>query len=64
MFEKLFQPLRVGPVQLKNRLQLLPHNTLYDVRTLTGYLERRAKGGVGLVEVSMATAIRDLGRVP
>ena len=64
MFEKLFQPLRVGPVQLKNRLQLLPHNTLYDVRTLTGYLERRAKGGVGLVEVSMATAIRDLGEFP
>ncbi len=64
MFEKLFEPLRVGPIQLKNRLQLLPHNTLYDMKTLTSYLERRAKGGVGLVEVSMATAIRDLGEFP
>ena len=64
MFEKLFEPLSVGPVQLKNRLQLLPHNTLYDIKTLSGYLERRARGGVGLVEVSMATAIRDLGEFP
>jgi 2,4-dienoyl-CoA reductase-like NADH-dependent reductase (Old Yellow Enzyme family)/thioredoxin reductase len=64
MFEKLFEPLTVGPVRLKNRLQLLPHNTLYDMLTLTSYLERRARGGVGLVEVSMATAIRDLGEFP
>ncbi|MGD0638817.1 MAG: FAD-dependent oxidoreductase, partial [Nitrososphaerales archaeon] len=64
MFEKLFEPLKVGPVWLKNRLQLLPHNTLFDVRTLTGYLERRAVGGVGLIEVSMATAIKDLGEFP
>ena len=64
MFDKLFEPLKVGPVVLKNRFQLLPHNTLYDMATLTSYLERRARGGVGLVEVSMATAIRDLGEFP
>ena len=32
MFDKLFEPITVGPIHLKNRLQLLPHNTLYDVR--------------------------------
>jgi 2,4-dienoyl-CoA reductase-like NADH-dependent reductase (Old Yellow Enzyme family)/thioredoxin reductase len=64
LFERLFEPISVGPVTLKNRLQLLPHNTLYDLEKLTAYLERRARGGVGLVEVSMATAIRDLGEFP
>ena len=64
MFDKLFEPITVGPVRLKNRLQLLPHNTLYDIAGLSSYLERRARGGVGLVEVSMATAIRDLGEFP
>lgn len=64
MFDKLFEPIQVGPVALKNRFQLLPHNTLYGFGQLTSYLERRAKGGVGLVEVSMATAIRDLGEFP
>jgi len=64
LFDKLFEPISVGPVTLKNRLQLLPHNTLYAMDALTSYLERRAQGGVGLVEVSMATAIRDLGEFP
>jgi len=64
LFERLFEPISVGPITLKNRLQLLPHNTLYDLEKLTAYLERRALGGVGLIEVSMATAIRDLGEFP
>jgi 2,4-dienoyl-CoA reductase-like NADH-dependent reductase (Old Yellow Enzyme family)/thioredoxin reductase len=64
LFEKLFEPISVGPIELKNRFQLLPHNTLYSMDRLASYLERRAKGGAGLIEVSMATAIRDLGEFP
>lgn len=64
MFERLFEGVDLGPVTLKNRLELLPHNTLYDLEGLRSYLSRRAQGGVGLVEVSMATAIRDIGEFP
>lgn len=64
MFDRLFEGMELGPVSLKNRLQLLPHNTLYDLEELKSYLERRAVGGVGLIEVSMATAIRDIGEFP
>src|SRR5438128_5989896 len=64
MFARLFEPVNVGPVTLKNRIQLLPHNTLFDIETLTPYLARRARGGAGMIEVSLATAIRDIGEFP
>ncbi len=64
MFDRLFEPISIGPVTLKNRIQLLPHNTLFDIQTLIPYLARRAQGGAGLIEVSLATPIRDVGEFP
>ena len=64
MFEKLFRPLKVGPVTVKNRIQILPHATLYDLQRLTEYCQARAKGGAGLIEVSMVTPVEDIGEFP
>ena len=64
MFQKLFEPLKIGPITIKNRIQVLPHNTLFDFGTLIPYCEARARGGAGLIEVSLATPTRDLGELP
>jgi 2,4-dienoyl-CoA reductase (NADPH2) len=51
----LLSPLRVGPVELPNRVVFLPHLTLYgnDDHTPSdrhrAYYEARARGGVGLI---------------
>lgn len=54
-FENIFQPIRIGPLELKNRMALAPMNeimsgvngevTLQEI----AYYAARAKGGVGLV---------------
>jgi 2,4-dienoyl-CoA reductase-like NADH-dependent reductase (Old Yellow Enzyme family)/thioredoxin reductase len=63
LFEHLFTPLELGPVELRNRIYVTPHSTMFvsdehdnlpGVRLAT-YCAERAKGGVGLIEVSMAT---------
>ena len=57
MFERLFSPLDIGPVQIKNRIQVTPHEQQYlrdglPTDTMIHYYTERAKGGVGLLEVS------------
>src|SRR5579864_3846243 len=64
MFPKLFEPIKIGPITIKNRIQVLPHNTLFDFATLIPYCEERARGGAALIEVSLATPTRDLGELP
>ncbi|MDA4129618.1 MAG: hypothetical protein OK457_02495, partial [Thaumarchaeota archaeon] len=64
MFQKLFESLKIGPTTIKNRIQVLPHNTLFDFETLIPYCEARARGGAGLIEISLATPTRDLGELP
>lgn len=61
-FPRLFSPLQIRGVEVRNRFVLQPHfNALADVHgmptdDLTAYLEERAWGGVGLiVDGSMAT---------
>ncbi|MBN1614678.1 MAG: FAD-dependent oxidoreductase [Deltaproteobacteria bacterium] len=51
----LFSPLRVGSMELKNRIVLLPTALGYaqdgvPSKRLTTYLEERARGGVGCME--------------
>jgi len=64
LFERLFQPLKIGPVTIKNRIQILPHATLYDMKKLASYCTARAEGGAGLIEVSMVTPVEDIGEFP
>ena len=57
MFDRLFSPLDIGPVQIKNRIQVTPHEQQYlkdglPSDTMIHYYVERAKGGVGLLEVS------------
>lgn len=57
MFEKLLSPLEIGPVIIRNRIQVTPHETLFFsnglvTQTLIDYYEERARNGVGLLEVA------------
>lgn len=52
--EKLFQPINVGRLRLKNRLVMLPTTTKYDAdgvmtERLKQFYAMRAKGGAGLI---------------
>jgi 2,4-dienoyl-CoA reductase-like NADH-dependent reductase (Old Yellow Enzyme family)/thioredoxin reductase len=57
MFDHLFSPLDIGPVKIKNRVQVTPHGQEYFENglpsdTLYAYYVERAKGGAGLLEIS------------
>jgi 2,4-dienoyl-CoA reductase-like NADH-dependent reductase (Old Yellow Enzyme family)/thioredoxin reductase len=57
LFEKLFSPIEIGPIRVKNRIQLPPHSLHYfenglPTDTLLEYYLERARGGAGLLEVS------------
>ena len=65
LLERLFSPLRVGPVELPNRIASTAHQTTLVHQSLpTGdflaYHEARARGGVGLI-VLEATAVHPSG---
>ncbi len=56
-FPKLFEPIYIGKVKLKNRIVMLPMGTAFATssgevtqRTIEHYVER-AKGGAGLITV-------------
>ncbi|MBE0616674.1 MAG: mycofactocin system FadH/OYE family oxidoreductase 2, partial [Proteobacteria bacterium] len=54
MFRYLFSPIRLGRVELKNRISFQPHLTNFAVDTLPSerhmhYWGERAKGGAGLI---------------
>ena len=60
MFEKLFSPLQIGTVSIKNRIQVTPHELSYlsdglVTDTMIEYYAERAKGGAALLEVSQLT---------
>ncbi|MBW1961604.1 MAG: FAD-dependent oxidoreductase [Deltaproteobacteria bacterium] len=60
-FKYLFQPIKIGSLELKNRIVMPAMGTRYSAfgnrvtDKLIGYLVKRAKGGVGLVFVEMAS---------
>lgn len=53
VFDRLFSPIRIGNVQIPNRIFLAPHGTNYVYRysneQLARYYQERARGGVGLI---------------
>jgi len=48
LYDNLFEPLKVGPVEIKNRVVRSPHGTGLAGEALIAYHEARAKGGVGM----------------
>lgn len=65
MFEKLFTPIQIGPMEVKNRLFVSAHSILYSADNEPGhrdalYWGERAKGGVGLV-ITGITSVHPTG---
>jgi len=59
LFQKLFEPAKIGKIRLKNRIQMLPLggyfcgvNSEVTDRSIAYFIER-AKGGVGLIVVGI-----------
>jgi 2,4-dienoyl-CoA reductase-like NADH-dependent reductase (Old Yellow Enzyme family) len=53
---RLFEPLHIGPLTLKNRIVMAPMTTLFDAegpRRYEAFLEARAAGGVAMVVVGL-----------
>ncbi|MDG6998803.1 MAG: hypothetical protein JRN15_06790, partial [Nitrososphaerota archaeon] len=53
LFDKLFSPLNIGNVEIKNRIQITPHEQQYlenglPTETMINYYVERARGGAGL----------------
>lgn len=47
-YDSLFEPLRVGSIELPNRIVRSPHGTGLSGEALIAYHEARARGGVGM----------------
>ena len=73
-FKKLFEPINIGTMRIKNRFVMSPMGTVFskDVKEeherRLAYYEARAKGGVGMVIVEAACVDPDgrilLGQIP
>jgi 2-enoate reductase len=70
-FETLFQPIKIGPVEIKNRLAAAPMNTMFSENTggivneqILAYYAARAKGGVGLVITEAILGTKLAARFP
>ena len=73
-FEKLFEPIQIGPVKIKNRLAVAPMNGAGDrnghpTRQYTCYFNARALGGFGLLTTGSIITnkqahMEQFGRVP
>lgn len=67
---KLFTPVTIGTMQLKNRVAMAPMATSWAnedgsiSQRLTDYLEARAKGGVGLIILEVTTVDGSFPYVP
>ena len=48
MYESLFQPIKVGPLTIPNRIVRSAHSTALPLKRLIAYHEARAVGGVGM----------------
>ncbi|MGE0669252.1 MAG: FAD-dependent oxidoreductase [Sphingomonadales bacterium] len=55
LYDKLFEPIRVGGVTIPNRIVRTAHGMPYDEEPLTAYLVARAKGGVGMSTISASS---------
>jgi 2,4-dienoyl-CoA reductase (NADPH2) len=63
-FDRLFSPIRIGSLELRNRLVMSPMTTDYasddqlPSPRLLAYLEERARGGVGLITLEACSIER------
>lgn len=64
-FPHLLSPIRIGTMQLKNRMVMSPMTTAYcnadqtPSERLIGHFEARARGGVGLITLELVTVATD-----
>jgi 2,4-dienoyl-CoA reductase-like NADH-dependent reductase (Old Yellow Enzyme family) len=65
IYDRLFEPLDVGPLTLPNRVVRSPHGTGLSGESLIAYHEARARGGVGMSTIE-ATSVHPSapGRLP
>jgi len=67
--EKLFEPLSIGEMRLRNRIVMSPMVTSFGssdghvTEQTIGYYEERAKGGVGLIIVEGTCVDSPIGRI-
>jgi 2,4-dienoyl-CoA reductase (NADPH2) len=67
---KLFEPIRIGAMTVKNRIVMSPMTTGYagldqlPTKRLVDYLTARAKGGVGLITLEACVVDRRHREVP
>ena len=55
IYDKLFEPIRVGGITIPNRIVRTAHGMPYDEEALTAYLVARARGGVGMSTISASS---------
>jgi len=66
-YPHLFSPIRIGPVEVANRVAVSAHHNNFDINGLGGrgtvnYVEARAAGGAGLASAGAVQVRRgDLG---
>ena len=56
-FRRLFEPLRIGDFEVRNRIVNTTHGTALGEARDLGYLQARARGGVGLMGVHASHGI-------
>ena len=68
-FDKLFQPIYLGELKIKNRIVMPAMGTNFATEDgfvteqLKGYYEERARGGVGLIIVEISCIQSPIGKV-
>ena len=66
MIEYLIKPIKIGPIQVKNRIVMAPMNTGFAgpngevTEKMIDYYEKRAKHGVGLIVVEATAVVPDV----
>ncbi len=65
LYDRLFEPVQVGPVTLRNRIVRSAHSTGLGGESLIAYHEARGRGGVGMSTIE-ATSVHPSapGRLP
>lgn len=61
LYDNLFEPVRVGPVIIPNRIVRAAHGTGLGGEALIAYHEARAKGGVGMSTLSATSVLAEEG---
>ena len=56
IYDRLFEPVRIGPVSIPNRIVRSAHGTGLHGEALIAYHEARARGGVGMSTIE-ATSV-------